>query len=154
MRYQIYKLTFNNSDLFYVGQTYMTLAQRLYNHQRLAHSGAKTRLHVFMRNKGIMNVKIKSLWKLETDDKEFVDDFEQFYIRMLQPKLNIAIRKIRTIGYTQYMREYRQKMREEQRFLCSVCHLNCSSRLQLIHHLQTRKHLNKENELLNYYARL
>lgn len=155
--YRIYKLSCKCCNHFYIGQTRLSLADRLYHHQRQAHRGSKTRLHIKMRNCGINNFKMKTLWKIETKnitDKVIIDDFEQFYIKMLNPSLNVAIRRVSKIGMKEYLREYRHKMRTEEAHRCDICNLNCVARIHLIKHLKTTKHLNKENELLQYYQHL
>jgi len=154
MVYKIYKLSCKCCNKFYIGQTGANLFDRLYQHQRRAHNGSKTRLHDYMRNCGITNFKIKTLWKLDIDDKVIVDDMEQMFIKLEKPELNIAVRKISEIGNKRYLQEYREKMRRDGTHRCDVCNLNCVARIHLIEHLKTTKHLNKENELLNYYSRL
>ena len=66
-----------------------------------------------MRTCGINNFKIKTLWYLNIDDKVIVDDFEMFYIKMLKPELNIAVRRVSEIGNKRYLQEYREKMRRD-----------------------------------------
>ncbi len=154
MVYKIYKLSCKCCNKFYIGQTGANLFERFYQHQRRAHNGSKTRLHETMRLCGINNFKIKALWYLNIDDKVIVDDFEMFYIKMLKPELNIAIRRVSEIGNKRYLQEYREKMRRDGNHRCDVCNLNCVARIHLIEHLKTTKHLNKEAELLDFYSRL
>jgi uncharacterized protein YbgA (DUF1722 family) len=91
---------------------------------------------------------MKRLWSVDTEDKVIADDFEQFFIKMLRPFLNIAIRKVREQGMKNYLREYRATIRDKQSHYCAICDLSCVARLHLLQHFETRKHKRKERELL------
>ena len=145
MIYTVYKLTCSICDEYYIGQTKGTLVDRFTQHSNDANRGSKTRLHRHLRYHGLANAKMKKLWSVNTDDVELVNDFEQMYIRFLRPKLNIAIRRVKTIGSKVYQREYRQKKREEETYRCDCCNLNCISGLHLNIHFDTQKH--KKNSM-------
>ena len=132
----------------YIGQTKGTLLDRFTQHSNEANRGSKTRLYRHLRYHGIGNFKIKKLWKIDTDDKDIVDDFEQMYIRFLQPKLNIAIRRIRDTGMKIYLREYRERKRNDQTYRCDCCNLNCISGLHLNIHFDTEKHKRNSMRLM------
>lgn len=154
MIHKIYKLSCKICNHFYIGQTSASILDRYSQHRQRANKGTKTRLYSHMRSCGIRNFKIKTLWKINTTDKELVNDMEMFYIRMLDPKLNVCVRKVRQIGMKKYLRQYREKMRDGQNHRCSLCDINCVARIHLINHFTTQKHQKKEAELLEDMDRL
>ena len=145
IKHTIYQLRCGICKEYYIGQTKGTILDRFTQHSNDANRGSKTRLHHHMRMHGIGNFKIKKIRSINTDNVELVNDFEQFFIKLMKPKLNIAIRRVREIGYKVYQRQYRQKKRNEGSYRCSACDLNCISGLHLNIHFDTQKH--KKNSM-------
>jgi hypothetical protein len=151
----VYKLYCkDDSSRFYIGST-SNIITRLKQHQYYAHQGKKTMLYFDMRNRGIINWKIKTLLRVEDCTCQTIQEIEQYYIRKLNPPLNKAIRRIKLIGRKQYIREWHQKNRDACLFRCEYCNINCSSSRQLYLHKETSKHKTREaRALLDYYERL
>jgi len=150
IKHTIYRLKCKVCNEFYIGQTKGTLLDRFTQHSNQSHSGSKTRLHRHMRLHGILNCSVKRLWSINTDDVELVNDYEQFFIKLLRPKLNIAIRKVKDMGSKVYQREYREKKRNEGSYRCDTCDLNCISGLHLNIHYDTNKHRKNSTRLLGF----
>jgi len=152
MRY-IYKLWCPNVNHFYIGQT-CNLANRLAQHQAQAHMTRGTMLYFYLRQYGVLNWKMKVLYKIDCSCSEILD-IEQFFIKALNPLLNKVRRRVKMLGMRRYMKEYNQKIRDDMTYRCDICDLNCCSMYQLRNHFETNKHKrNMEYSVMDYFERL
>jgi len=77
----IYKATNNDTGMFYVGQTILTLKQRKFNHMKSVRGGSLTYFHNALRKYGVDGFD----WKIvcEVDSRTCLDNYEVYYIREL-----------------------------------------------------------------------
>ena len=148
----IYRLHCAYYEQYYIGMT-ENVIERLKQHRHSAHVGKKTLLCQAMRSYGIKNWKIKILVRIPDCNQSNALNIEQMLIKLFNPELNKAIRRVKTLGVKVYIREWHEKNRLSKSYRCDYCNLNCSSGKQLTDHVKTRKHrMNEERYILDEYS--
>jgi hypothetical protein len=113
----VYKITNNIDDRFYIGSTKRKLASRLAEHKHNSSNELRrsynAKVYVCMRELGVDNFKIELICKCLCDSKDDLHKKEQEYINLLKPTLNVLTahhtketKKQVVVNYEKNNREY------------------------------------------------